>query len=96
MDRLPCVYIMASQRNGTLYIGMTSNLVRRVWEHKNDFVDGFSNRYSIHLLVWYEVHESIYTAACREKAIKKWNRQWKLELIEQFNPGWHDMYELII
>ncbi len=77
-------------------IGLTSNLVRRVWEHKNNFVDGFSKRYSIHMLVWYEVHESLYVAACRERALKKWNRQWKLELIEQFNPDWQDLYELII
>ena len=96
MDRLPCVYIMASRRNGTLYIGLTSNLVRRVWEHKNNFVDGFSKRYNIHMLVWYEVHQNLYTAASREKVIKKWNRQWKLELIEHTNPDWQDLYELII
>jgi len=93
MDRQPCVYILANKRNGTLYIGVTSDLIKRIWEHKNDLVPGFSQRYSVHKLVWYEIHESMYSAISREKAIKKWNRTWKIELIEQLNPDWQDLYE---
>lgn len=92
----PCTYILASQKNGTLYIGVTSNLVKRVWEHKNDFVDGFTSRYRVHTLVWYELHETMASAISREKAIKAWKRVWKLELIEKFNPDWDDLYEKLI
>ena len=92
---IPCVYILASRPNGTLYIGVTSNLVRRVWEHKNDFVDGFTKQYQVHNLVWYEVHDSMESAISREKALKKWNRAWKVRLIEEDNPGWRDLYEQI-
>jgi len=82
----PAVYILASQRNGTLYIGVTGNLVQRIWQHKNDLVEGFTKRYSIHLLVYYELHADINSAIIREKQLKKWNRGWKLGLIEQTNP----------
>ena len=93
--RTPCVYILASKRNGTLYIGVTSDLVQRVWQHKNDLVEGFTKKYGVHTLVWYEVHETMESAIGREKALKKWNRAWKVELIESGNPTWADMYEEI-
>ncbi|OYZ40644.1 MAG: GIY-YIG nuclease [Methylotenera sp. 24-45-7] len=93
---LPCVYIMASSRNGTLYIGVTSDLVKRAWQHKNDVVESFTNKYKLHLLVWYEPHQDITVAISREKALKKWNRIWKLRLIEQSNPDWQDLYEQLI
>jgi putative endonuclease len=89
----PCVYILASKRNGTLYVGVTSDLAKRAWEHKNDAADGFTKRYIVHLLVWYEVHESMESAIAREKAIKGWKRQWKLNLIEAMNPDWRDLYD---
>ena len=92
----PCVYIVASRPKGTLYIGVTSNLARRVWEHKNDFVEGFTKRYEVHDLVWYEVHDSMESAISREKALKKWNRAWKVRLIEEGNPWWSDLYEQIL
>jgi putative endonuclease len=94
--RQPCVYILASQRNGTLYIGVTSDLIKRVWEHKHDVVEGFTKKYRVHTLVWYEVHEDMTSAIGREKAIKEWNRQWKLELIEAINPEWRDLYEELL
>ena len=94
--KLPCVYILASARNGTLYIGVTSDLVRRVWVHRNDIQDGFSHRYRVHLLVWYEVHPTMLSAIAREKALKKWRRAWKLELIESANPDWYDLYPEIL
>ena len=93
---LPCVYIMASSRNGTLYIGVTSDLAKRAWQHKNEIIKGFTEKYTVHLLVWYEVHENMESAISREKALKKWNRIWKLRLIEQFNPEWQDLYEQLI
>ena len=89
----PCVYMMASGRNGTLYIGVTSDLLSRVWQHKSNVVEGFTKKYKAHQLVWYEHHESMGSAISREKALKKWNRIWKLRLIEQFNPDWQDLYE---
>ena len=92
-DRIPCVYILASQRNGTLYIGVTSNLVRRVWEHKNDLADGFTKKYGVHTLVWYEVHPTMDSAITREKRLKEWKRSWKLDLIEGVNPTWDDLYD---
>ena len=91
--RIPCVYILASKRNGTLYIGVTSDLLKRVWEHKNDFVEGFTKRHGVHRLVWYEVHESMESAITREKALKKWRRAWKIEVIEKSNPRWLDLYD---
>lgn len=87
---------MASQKNGTLYTGVTSDLIKRVWQHKNDVVDGFSKKYNIHLLVWYEVHDEIGSAIVREKQIKEWKRLWKLELIEKSNPTWKDLYSEIV
>ena len=89
------VYILASERNGTLYVGVTSDLVKRIYEHKNGLVDGFTKKYNVHNLVWYKVHDSAESAITREKQIKKWNRAWKLELIEKENPGWDDLYERI-
>lgn len=93
MPKRGYVYILASQRRGTLYTGVTSDLVRRVGEHKNDEIDGFTKRYGVHRLVYYEIHDDIRDAILREKRIKKWNRQWKLELIETSNPGWRDLYD---
>jgi len=92
----PAVYILASKRNGTLYIGVTSNLVKRVWEHKNNMVEGFTKRYGVHQLVWYEVHENIQSAIQREKRLKEWKRKWKLELIESMNPNWEDLFDTIV
>ena len=92
MMRKPCVYILASRRNGTLYIGATSNLVERVWQHKNDLVEGFTKKYGVHVLVWYEVHETMRSAVARERALKEWKRVWKLRLIEGANPKWEDFY----
>ena len=96
MGKQPCVYILASRRNGTMYIGVTSALVKRIWVHKNDLVDGFTKEYGIHTLVWYEMHGSMLRAIEREKAIKKWNRDWKVRLIESRNPEWRDLYEDIV
>lgn len=90
------VYILASGFNGTLYIGVTSNLVKRVWEHKNDLVPGFTKKYGVHFVVWYEVHRSAEGAILREKRLKKWNRDWKKNLIERENPRWDDLYDTII
>ena len=89
--KLPCVYILASKRNGTLYVGVTSNLIQRVWQHRNDQVEGFTKRYKVHTLVWYEQHETMESAIAREKAIKEWQRAWKLELIEAANPDSQDL-----
>jgi putative endonuclease len=88
----PCVYILASTRNGTLYVGVTSNLIQRIWQHKEGLADGFSKKYQTKLLVWYELHETMESAIAREKAIKRWNRSWKLELVEKKNSGWIDIY----
>ena len=90
------IYILASQTNGTLYVGMTSDLIKRVYEHKQNLVDGFSKKYSIHNLVYYEHYSEAQEAIMREKQIKKWNRKWKLRLIEEKNPGWKDLYDEII
>ena len=86
------IYILANKRNGTLYIGVTSNLVKRVYEHKNNIVDGFTKKYSIHKLVYYEITDDIESAIRREKQLKKWNRKWKMNLIEKNNPEWKDLY----
>ncbi len=91
----PCVYILASKRNGTLYVGVTDDVVRRVWEHKSGVVDGFTKRYHVHRLIYAEFHETMPDAIVREKQIKKWRRAWKLELIERGNPHWRDLYEEI-
>ncbi|MDQ5877769.1 MAG: putative endonuclease [Pseudomonadota bacterium] len=89
--KLPCVYILASKRNGTLYVGVTSNLAQRIWQHKNDQVEGFTQKYKVHTLVWFEAHETMESAIAREKSIKEWQRTWKLELIEAANPNWQDL-----
>ncbi len=96
MEKHFYTYILASQRNGTLYIGVTSDLVKRVWEHKNKVVEGFTEKYAVDKLVWYEVHGSAEAAIVREKRLKFWQRQWKLELIEKLNPDWKDLYEEIV
>jgi putative endonuclease len=83
--------MLSSGRNGTLYIGVTSNLPARLWQHRNDVVEGFSHQYQVHMLVWYEMHESMESAINREKAIKAWKRAWKIELIEKSNPYWRDL-----
>lgn len=86
------LYIMASQRNGTLYVGVTSDLVRRVYEHRNGVVDGFTNRHAVKTLVFFEMHETIESAIQREKLLKRWRRKWKLDLIERDNPTWRDLW----
>ena len=96
MNRQPAVYIPASKRNGTLYIGVTSDLVKRVWEHRNGLVEGFSKRYGVHRLVWYEPHGSVESAIQREKRLKEWKRSWKIRSVEKINPGWEDLYSKIV
>ena len=88
----PTVYILASQRNGTLYIGVTSGLVKRIWQHREGLVDGFTKQYGVKMLVWYEQHETMVSSISKEKAMKKWLRQWKLSTIEQRNPDWVDLW----
>jgi putative endonuclease len=95
VNKHPAVYILASKRNGTLYVGVTSDLIKRIWEHKNNMVEGFTKRYDVHQLVWYELHETMESAIQREKQIKEWKRKWKLELIERANPNWRDFYQVI-
>jgi len=85
-------YILASKRNGTLYIGVTNDLLKRVHEHKQDVIEGFTKKYGVHILVYYEQFEDIESAITREKQVKKWNRKWKLRLIEKMNPDWKDLY----
>jgi putative endonuclease len=92
----PCIYILASQRNGTLYTGVTKNLVRRVWEHKTGAINGFTQKHGVHLLVYFETHATIAEAILRERRIKEWRRAWKLALIEQSNPQWRDLYDEIV
>ena len=92
----PYVYILASERNGTLYIGVTSDLVKRIWEHKSDFVEGFTKQHQVHTLVWYEMHGSMESSITREKQLKEWKRQWKIELIEKSNLYWNDLYPTIV
>ncbi len=92
----PCVYILASSRNGTLYVGVTSDLVKRIWQHKHDQIAGFTQRHGVHRLVWFEQHTSMASAIVREKSIKHWQRQWKLQLIETANPAWRDLYPDIL
>ncbi|HVX05131.1 MAG TPA: GIY-YIG nuclease family protein [Rhodanobacteraceae bacterium] len=94
-ERNPCVYMLASKRNGTLYVGVTADLAKRIWEHKNNVVAGFTRQYNVHMLVWYEMHDTMESAIAREKAIKEWKRAWKIRRIEEFNPEWNDLYETI-
>jgi putative endonuclease len=95
-DHLYYVYILASRRNGTLYVGVTNDVMRRAWEHKSDFIQGFTKRYGVHILVWYELHNDINVAIAREKRLKRWNRAWKVRLIEESNSGWNDLYDRLL
>lgn len=90
------IYILASQRNGTLYTGVTNDLKRRIWEHKNNLVKGFTKEYGVHLLVYYELAEDIEQAILREKKSKRWKRKWKIDLIESSNPEWSDLYKSVL
>jgi putative endonuclease len=90
------VYILASKKRGTLYIGVTNDLIRRVYEHKNNLVKGFTSKYNIHMLVYYEQFDNVESAILREKRLKYWHRNWKIRLIEEANPGWKDLYNDII
>jgi putative endonuclease len=96
VNKQPAVYILANKRNGTLYVGVTSDLVKRIWEHKNNMVEGFTKQYNVHQLVWYELHESMESAIMREKRLKDWKRVWKLELIESKNSDWLDLFNTIV
>lgn len=96
MERIPCVYILASKLNGTLYIGVTSQLPQRVYQHKHNLVDGFTKKYHVHMLVWYETHQTMESAINREKELKKWRRKWKIELIEKNNGKWLNLYHSIV
>ena len=91
-ERQPCVYIVASKKHGTIYIGVTSALWQRIWDHKNGHFDGFTKKYGVSLLVWYEHHHTMASAIHREKRLKTWLRQWKIDLIEKFNPDWRDLH----
>ena len=95
IEKQPCVYIMTSQRNGTLYVGVTSHLVQRVLQHKQGAVAGFTDDYDVKMLVWFEQHVTMEAAISREKTLKRWRRAWKLGLIEQDNPDWDDLYDRI-
>jgi putative endonuclease len=92
----PTLYILSSQHNGTLYIGVTSDLIKRIWEHKNNLVESFTQKYKVHHLVYFEQHHDMFAAITREKQLKKWNRAWKLALIEKHNPDWRDLWPDII
>ncbi|MCW4454252.1 GIY-YIG nuclease family protein [Flavobacterium sp. MXW15] len=96
MDRQPCVYVLASKRTGTLYAGVTCNLVGRIWQHREHAVDGFTRKYSVTGLVWYEMHDTMESAILREKQIKKWRRAWKMRLIDESNPSWRDLWPDVI
>jgi putative endonuclease len=87
------VYMLASKRNGTIYLGMTDDLVKRIWQHRNNLIRGFTQRHGVKTLVWYEQHELRESAFMRERQMKKWNRAWKLEVIEKTNPGWRDLWD---
>jgi putative endonuclease len=93
MNKKFYVYILSSKRNGTLYTGVTSNLVQRVWQHRNNVIEGFTTKYNVKILVYYETHDNAESAITIEKRIKKWRRNWKLRLIEESNPHWKDLYE---
>ena len=96
MTKQPAVYILASKRNGTLYTGVTSDLIKRMWEHKNNLAEGFTKRYGVHDLVWFELHENMNSAIEREKNIKEWKPQWNIKLIESNNFNWKDLYDDIV
>ena len=94
--KYPCVYIIASEKNGTLYTGVTSDIVQRIYQHKHKLVEGFTKKYDVNLLVYYEQHAVMETAIIKENQIKKWNRQWKMNLIERDNPDWLDLYDSLV
>jgi len=96
VNKQPAVYILTNKRNGTLYIGVTSDLAKRIWEHKNNTVAGFTKKYNLHHLVLYELHENMESAILREKRLKDYKRSWKLRLIESMNPDWQDLYDSIV
>ena len=96
MEKQPCVYLLASGYNGTLYVGVTSDLIKRVYQHKNNLVEGFTKRYNVHNLVWYELHEQMESAILREKQIKKWDRKAKIGLIQKANSSWRDLWDELI
>lgn len=96
MNKQPCLYILASKKNGTIYIGVTSDLVKRIWQHKEKLVKGFTEKYKVETLVYFEQHEDMMSAITREKQMKKWNRQWKINLIEKNNPDWKDLWSEIL
>ena len=95
MTKQPAVYILASNKNGTLYIGVTSHLLKRIWQHRTSLVSGFTGKYKAHKLVYYELHPDMLSAIAREKQLKKWRRAWKLRLIEERNPRWTDLWDQI-
>ena len=96
VGRYPTTYILASQRNGTLYIGVTSDPIQRIWQHRSHLAPGFTKRHGVTRLVWYEVHESMESAISREKQLKKWNRAWKIRLVEESNPYWNDLWPSLV
>lgn len=96
MEKQPAVYLLAHRRNGVLYVGVTSDLIARTWQHRTHSVDGFTAKYNVAMLVWYEIYDTMYPAITREKQIKKWRRAWKVELIEKENPEWLDLWARII
>jgi putative endonuclease len=96
MEKTSFVYILASRPYGTLYVGVTSDLIKRIWQHKSGFVPGFTKKYKVHTLVWYEIHADITAAITREKQIKHWNRDWKIKLIQSTNPAWQDLYLTLV
>jgi putative endonuclease len=96
MTEQPAVYILASRRNGTLYTGVTSDLLKRIWEHRSGLAEGFTKRYGVHRLVYFEIHDYLTEGIRREKQIKKWRRAWKIDLIERTNPQWHDLWPTIV
>jgi len=96
MSKNPCVYMLASGKNGTLYIGVTSNLLQRIYQHREKLVDGFTKRYGVHDLVWFESHDSMESAILKEKRLKTWERSAKIRLIERGNPTWQDLWPSIV
>ena len=92
MEKLPCVYILTNKPLGTLYIGVTSNLPQRIWQHKTKVTKGFTEKYNLNKIVWYEAHEDMMSAIQHEKALKAWKRDWKIRIIEEMNPLWRDLY----
>ncbi|TKB52038.1 GIY-YIG nuclease family protein [Ferrimonas aestuarii] len=93
MERTPCVYMLSNHRNGTLYVGVTSNLHQRIWQHNNQFVDSFSKQHNLKLLVYFEAHQEMADALLCERQLKNWRRAWKIELIEASNPYWRDLWD---